>query len=119
MASVAFATYRSQTSVSARLHPPSPGTVVLPAAQWSAVGGAAGYAMAALLVALSVLSIVASVALPVWQTVLRREREAELIFRGEQYVQAIALDQRKVARRHESGRGREVRSETVVSAKLE
>jgi type II secretory pathway pseudopilin PulG len=50
--------------------------------------------MAALLVGLSVMAVVMSVALPVWQTAARREREAELLFRGEQYARAIALYQR-------------------------
>ena len=54
-----------------------------------------GYAMAALLVALSVMAIALSVAIPVWQTAVRREREAELVFRGEQYARAVALFQRK------------------------
>jgi type II secretory pathway pseudopilin PulG len=60
-------------------------------------GGTRGYAMAALLVGLSIMAIMASVALPVWQTLVKREREAELIFRGEQYAQAIALFQRRFA----------------------
>lgn len=54
-----------------------------------------GYAMAALLVALSVMGIMLSVALPVWRTSVQREREAELVFRGEQYVQAIDLFSRR------------------------
>jgi type II secretory pathway pseudopilin PulG len=57
--------------------------------------GERGYAMAALLVAMSVMAIVLSTAMPVYETVARREREAELIFRGEQYARAIALFQRK------------------------
>ena len=57
--------------------------------------GERGYAMAALLVAMSVMAIVLSTAMPVYQTVARREREAELVFRGEQYARAIALFQRK------------------------
>ncbi len=56
-----------------------------------------GYAMAALLVAMSVMAIMLSTAMPVYQTVARREREAELVFRGEQYARAIALFQRKYA----------------------
>jgi type II secretory pathway pseudopilin PulG len=55
----------------------------------------AGYAMAALLVAISVMSIMLGAALPVWQTAVRREREAELVFRGEQYIQAITLFSRQ------------------------
>ena len=34
-------------------------------------------------------------ALPVWHHAVRRERESELIFRGEQYARAIALWQRQ------------------------
>jgi type II secretory pathway pseudopilin PulG len=56
-----------------------------------------GYAMAALLVAMSVMAIVLSTAMPVFQTAARREREAELVFRGEQYARAIGLFQRKYA----------------------
>jgi type II secretory pathway pseudopilin PulG len=54
-----------------------------------------GYAMAALLVGMAVMGIMMSVALPVWQTAARREREAELVFRGQQYVQAIELFSRR------------------------
>ena len=54
-----------------------------------------GYAMAALLVALSVMSIMLATALPVWRTMVQREREAELVFGGEQYVQAIELFSRR------------------------
>ena len=61
------------------------------------VRDAGGYAMAALLVALAIVGIVVSVAMPVWRTVVQREREEELIFRGEQYVHAVALFQRKYA----------------------
>lgn len=57
--------------------------------------GERGYAMAALLVGLSVMAILASVALPVWRTAAQREREAELIFRGEQYAHAIELYSRR------------------------
>ncbi len=54
-----------------------------------------GYAMAALLVGLSVMGILLSMALPVWKTAAKREREAELVFRGEQYAQAIELFSRR------------------------
>lgn len=50
-----------------------------------------GYAMAALLIALAIMAILMSVALPVWRQEARREKEAELVFRGEQYARAIAL----------------------------
>ena len=51
--------------------------------------------MAALLVGMSVMGIMLSMALPVWRTAAIREREAELIFRGEQYAHAIELYSRR------------------------
>jgi len=54
-----------------------------------------GYAMAALLVGLAIMGVLISVVLPVWSQVAQREREAELIFRGEQYSRSIELYQRK------------------------
>ena len=51
--------------------------------------------MAALLVVLAVMSVLSSVALPAWRHAAQREREAELIFRGEQYARAIMLYQRR------------------------
>jgi type II secretory pathway pseudopilin PulG len=56
-----------------------------------------GYAMAALLVAMSVMAVLLSVAMPVWNRAAQREKEAELIFRGEQYARAIGLFQQKYA----------------------
>src|SRR3954447_964770 len=53
--------------------------------------GQHGYAMAALLVALGVMAILATAAMPVWHQMTQREREAELVFRGNQYVRAIRL----------------------------
>lgn len=55
----------------------------------------AGYAMAVLLVALSVIGIMLTVAMPVWKQMVQREKEAELIFRGQQYARAIGLFQRR------------------------
>jgi type II secretory pathway pseudopilin PulG len=63
----------------------------------SGCASARGYAMVALLVAMSIMAVMLGLALPVWQTAIRREREAELVFRGEQYVQAIRLFQRRYA----------------------
>jgi type II secretory pathway pseudopilin PulG len=54
-----------------------------------------GFLMVALLVAMSVMAIAMSVALPTWRTLAQREKEAELIFRGEQYGRAITLFQRR------------------------
>jgi type II secretory pathway pseudopilin PulG len=53
--------------------------------------------MAALLVAMSVMAVFMTVALPVWNTQAQREKEAELVFRGEQYARAVMLYQRKFA----------------------
>jgi type II secretory pathway pseudopilin PulG len=53
--------------------------------------------MAALLVALSVMAVMMTVAMPVWKQMSTREKEAELVFRGEQYARAIGLFQRKFA----------------------
>ena len=53
--------------------------------------------MAALLVAMSIMAVMMTVAMPVWKQQTRREREEELVFRGMQYVHAIALFQRKFA----------------------
>ena len=53
--------------------------------------------MAALLVAISVMAVVISVVMPSWYTMARREREAELVFRGQQYARAVTLFQRKFA----------------------
>ena len=55
-----------------------------------------GYAMVALLVAMAVMAIMMTAAMPVWKTTTQREREAELIFRGQQYARAIGLYQRKM-----------------------
>jgi type II secretory pathway pseudopilin PulG len=57
--------------------------------------GQHGYAMAVLLVGMSVAAILMTAAMPVWKQMSRREKEAELIFRGQQYVRAIGLFQRR------------------------
>lgn len=59
--------------------------------------GSGGYAMAALLVGMTIMAVFLTVALPAWSTAAKREREAELIFRGQQYARAVALFQRKYA----------------------
>ncbi|MGH9161091.1 MAG: type II secretion system protein [Vicinamibacteraceae bacterium] len=58
-------------------------------------GGERGYAMAALLVSIAVMSIVMATALPAWQHMMQREREEEWIFRSRQYARALMLFQRK------------------------
>ena len=59
--------------------------------------GQAGYAMAALLVALSIMAIMMTVVMPVWKRTTQREKEEELVFRGRQYAHAIGMFQRKFA----------------------
>ncbi len=51
--------------------------------------------MAALLVSLAVMAVMMSVALPVWRHDAQREKEEELVFRGQQYVRAIRLFNRR------------------------
>jgi type II secretory pathway pseudopilin PulG len=58
-------------------------------------GGEQGYAMAALLVMLSMMAIMMTVAMPVWRQQAQREKEEELVWRGQQYVRAIRLYQAK------------------------
>ncbi len=53
--------------------------------------------MAALLVALAVMAIAMTVAMPTWRHMVQREKEEELIFRGQQYARAVGLFQRKFA----------------------
>jgi type II secretory pathway pseudopilin PulG len=52
--------------------------------------------MAALLVSLAVMLVLMSVAMPVWKTQAQREKEAELVFRGEQIARGINLYMRKM-----------------------
>lgn len=54
-----------------------------------------GFAMVALLVGMSVAAIWMTAAIPAWRQQVQREREADLIFRGEQYARAIVLFQAK------------------------
>jgi type II secretory pathway pseudopilin PulG len=51
--------------------------------------------MAALLVSLAVMSVLMAAVLPAWRFQARREKEAELVFRGEQYARAVGLFARK------------------------
>lgn len=54
-----------------------------------------GYAMAALLISLTIASVMLTVAMPTWKQLSQREKEEELIFRGQQYARAIGLFQRR------------------------
>jgi type II secretory pathway pseudopilin PulG len=52
-----------------------------------------GYVLIVLMMAVLVLAVGLTVAVPVLETELRREKEEELIFRGRQYVEAVRLFQ--------------------------
>jgi type II secretory pathway pseudopilin PulG len=56
---------------------------------------ARGYVLIVLMMVVFLLAIGLTVAVPVLETELRREKEEELIFRGLQYVEAIRLFQAK------------------------
>lgn len=53
--------------------------------------------MAMLLIAIGVMTVLWAAALPTWSQLAKREKEAELIFRGEQYARAIRLFQQRFA----------------------
>ena len=55
----------------------------------------AGFMMVALLVAMSIAAIWLAAALPSWRQQAQRQKEDDLIFRGEQYARAIVLYQNK------------------------
>jgi type II secretory pathway pseudopilin PulG len=57
--------------------------------------GERGFAMAALLVAMAIMAIALSMLLPVWHTLSVREKEDELMWRGQQYDRAIQLYRKK------------------------
>ena len=53
--------------------------------------------MVALLVAMSIMAVMMTVAMPVWKHNIQREKEEELVFRGKQYMHAIQLYGQKFA----------------------
>ena len=53
--------------------------------------------MAALIVGIAVMAILMTAAMPVWKQLKQREKEAELVFRGEQIAHAIGMFQRRTA----------------------
>ena len=57
--------------------------------------GDSGFLMVALLVGMAVAAIYMTAALPAWRQQAQREKETDLIFRGEQYARAIMLYQNK------------------------
>src|SRR4029077_12213151 len=54
-----------------------------------------GYAMAVLLVSMSIMAIMLTVVMPVWKHTAQREKEEKRASRGMQYAHAIALFQHK------------------------
>jgi type II secretory pathway pseudopilin PulG len=56
-----------------------------------------GYAMAALIVGLAVMAVIMTAAMPVWKQMAQREKEEELVFRGEAIAHAIGMFQRRSA----------------------
>ena len=50
-----------------------------------------GYILAVLLIGMAVAAVWMSAALPAWRQQVTRQRELDLIFRGEQYARAVAL----------------------------
>ena len=57
-----------------------------------------GYTLVAVIVAIGVMSILMAAAAPVWRHVMKREKEKELLFRGNQYIEAIDRYYRKFGR---------------------
>lgn len=55
------------------------------------VNSVKGFMLLILVFAVFLITIGLMIAMPVWQTQIQREKEEELIFRGEQYVEAVRL----------------------------
>jgi type II secretory pathway pseudopilin PulG len=61
-------------------------------------GNADGYNLVVLMVLVTVMNIAVAVALPSWSLFVQREKEAETIFRGLQYAEAIRVFQKRHSR---------------------
>jgi type II secretory pathway pseudopilin PulG len=68
---------------------------MLPARAPTRRANEAGYAMVTLLIAIGLMSVFMSAALPAWRHAAQREKEAELLWRGRQYDRAIQLYRQK------------------------
>lgn len=64
----------------------------------SAGPDSSAYAMVALIVVVAVMNVVVAASLPYWSKVVQRDKEAELIFRGLQYAEAIRVFQARFNR---------------------
>ena len=58
-------------------------------------GGEGGYVLLGIVLLIVIMGIFMGAAVPIWQHLMRREKEDELIWRGNQYIRAIELYQRK------------------------
>lgn len=65
----------------------------VPSARRRSAKKAEGFNLVVLAMSVTVLTILATMALPAWSQQIRREKEAELIFRGLQYAEAIRVFQ--------------------------
>ena len=57
-----------------------------------------GYNLVVLVVAITLLHIALAASMPLWSTAIQREKEAEAIFRGLQYAEAIRVFQQRFGR---------------------
>lgn len=57
--------------------------------QGTGLGNEAGFTLAGALVILSILAIFMALSVPIWERIKQRDNEAELIFRGKEYSEAI------------------------------
>jgi type II secretory pathway pseudopilin PulG len=53
--------------------------------------------MAALIIGIAIMAVMMTVVMPVWKQMVQREKEEELVFRGEQIAHSIGMFQRKFA----------------------
>jgi type II secretory pathway pseudopilin PulG len=61
-------------------------------------GGREGYTLIVCVIAITLLSIAVATALPLLSGQIKREKEAELVFRGLQYAEAVRVFQRRFGR---------------------
>ena len=60
--------------------------------------GRQGFTLVALVVITTVMTILVAAAMPMWSQIVKRDREAELVFRGLQYAEAIRVFQLRFGR---------------------